>query len=401
MKGMSCGARVYGLVALTALVSAFAPALARADVTGGQLPSVSVTPPAVPAVPSPTVASAPAVPAPAAPAAPAPVAAAANAAAAKAVKVESTVGATVTADPAHGALTIHVPMTQASVSKSGGSVGVDASKIVKPVNDKVNGQIAKVTGNKHVKKATTAAAKKASTVVKKASRVIAWDSGSDPGDPMKGCKDGVYTTCTVVPLTAVSPYTIDNRCWDFTGPNSSTFSMPDDGGDSTGTPPPFGPDPVNFSQGTEVIWIHTQPDTVGSTTGMRIHMKTFVWGLLGVGTTDGGAVYKLGHDFQDEFDTFVPFGLGMSVKKLTQDLLLVDNHSATPAPNMVYTEHMSLSADGSVAIQWHIVCHTGQTGDGKPDKDHDRSGDMNQYKHNHGDFNGYNDDPPSSWDQND
>jgi len=396
MTGMSCGTRVCGLVALTALTSAFAPALARADATGGGLPVA--TPPAVTAVSTPApAASAPAtpsVPAPALPAASGPAAAATQTAASTAVNVKSTVGGTATLDPATGSLTIHAPMTKASVSKSDGSVNVGASKIVKPITTTASNHVAKVTGNKHAKKATA----KAVQVVKKGSRVLAWND-ADSGDPMQGCKDGKYTACTMVPFDQ-TPVMIDNRCWDWVGPNSSTFSMPDDGGDSTGTPPPYGPDLVTFTQGREVVW--TKTDT--TPTGLRIHSKVFLWGLYGVGNAAVGdtAVYRLGHDFQDEWEVFVPMSLfGSSIKKLTQDLLIVDRHTITPAPNMVYTEHAEFGANGDVTIKWHIVCHVGQTGDANNGHDHDRSGDYDKYKHNHGDYHGYNDDPPSSWDQND
>ena len=373
MKGISCGKRVIGLVALTTLACALAPGFARADVTAGAVPSVNVAPPAAPVVSTPALPAAPAAPAvPAAPAAPA---ASVPTAKANPIAGAKIVGGTLSADPATGTFTIHTKVAEAStkdVSPSSGSVNVSASKVVKPVNTALQN-----VGSKAYKKATSV--KAVHKAVTKASRVSAWAND----DPMSGCTNNAWMTCTVL-----APFPIENRCY---GNQTGSYSG------NTADAPTSG-DTVSWTQGTTVIWTKTEMVTLHGMPAVRMHMKQFTWGWNGFGDLDA-STYKLGHDFQDEKVVTLPVG-GPSVNALTQDVLLVNNGLA---PNEVFTQHIVMDANGNISFFWHIVCRKGDRGDhhGDDGGDHDRSGDYDKYKHNHGDYHGYNDDQPSSWDQDD
>jgi hypothetical protein len=69
---------------------------------------------------------------------------------------------------------------------------------------------------------------------------------------------------------------------------------------------------------------------------------------------------------------------------------------------MWYSEHFAVTAS-QIKITWRITCKKGDKADDDRDQgqDHNRSGDYEKYRHNKQDFNGYNNDPPSSWDQDD
>jgi hypothetical protein len=150
--------------------------------------------------------------------------------------------------------------------------------------------------------------------------------------------------------------------------------------------------------------------------GTRIHIKRHSVGFEGTGLASG-YIYKLGQNDQDETDFFVPrlpdpstpTTAPFKMDLRTWELLLVSPGPqltaipGMPVPgNMWFTQHMVVTPT-QTQIRWSIVCSKGQKPKDDPDQgsDHDRSGDYEKYRHHREDFYGYNNDQPSSWDQND
>jgi hypothetical protein len=398
MKGTHCGTRALALAALLISLAAVAPAVAGATVTPST-PAAPLVPASVPAVPA-----APSVPAvPAVPSVPAPTASKAAAPATSSAPVSNT-PVSVSNGPDGTTVTINVPNVKANVGPSSGSVSGGASLPLKPVETAVAKTVAPASA-----KATKAASRMARK--HKGARALTWandddgfngsNDGDDDDNPMSGCVNGTWTTCTTIPITSASPFFMDNRCVNAMGgtiPSSSgTFTLPP----GSGTQPPVGSEQVQFNQGTMTTWTRAQPGTFHGMPAMFIDVKTFNVGLHGVGTPSN-ADYLLGHDFVDDFTIVILIG-GSSENKRTQDVLIV-NHGA--APNMWFSEHdiVNVSLTGfQIQQSWRIVCQQNQKADDDPDQgdDHDRSGDMEKYRHAHRDYNGYKDDQPSSYDQND
>jgi hypothetical protein len=400
MKGTLCGKRAISLVLSLAILAAIAPAIARADVLGGVASAVPSTPTA-PAVPVPAVAPAApvSVPAPATPsvqAAPAPVATATKAAAPVAGVVASV------AKPAASAKATAVAKVKAAVSKPRAAVKVRVATPVAKVSAKA--VVAKPAASASVKASASdviygkssmtiklhpqSVVFKAKAKAKSTWRKLVW-SGDDPNG---GCNNGTYQTCT-----SNTPFDVDNRCYPAgTGNSSGTTSDPTavpDGANAS-------PDLVHFTQGRQTIWMKTSTDT----SGIRIHIRQFNIGFFGVGTLDG-ATYKLGKDVQHEWDFLLPLGDLVKQDQRTWDTLIVDKSQATTSytglpPSMEYQQHL-VATPTSISISWHLVCKKGDKPDSDQGQDHDRSGDLNKYKHHSEDYHGYNDDPPSSWDQGD
>jgi hypothetical protein len=144
--------------------------------------------------------------------------------------------------------------------------------------------------------------------------------------------------------------------------------------------------------------------------GTKVHFQQYIRGLYGVGAWTG-TIYRSGKDLQDQWTVFIPAQADpndptagpVAVDKRTWDELIVSRPNvATALPSMWYSEHFVVRPD-RVTITWRITCKQGQKADDDPDggRDHDRSGDQEKYRHDKQDFHGYNNDDPSSWDQND
>jgi hypothetical protein len=431
MKGTSCGKRVLRLVALVAVATVVAPAVAQADPNhGGRHETASPSPtPAAPNVAPPPVASqrTPSTPAPAPASAPrqaarhgsarggnperlsAPRIATTRIAkkALKASQIVSNTHVSVSNGPDGPSVAISIPYPTATARPTSGSASSRASLHLKPAPALVAKAVSLVD-----RKGTGRATKKVAGVAKKHAGARVPADGGD--DPMSGCESGSWMTCSTVPMN----FTMDNRCVN-TGeepmpppmngatPSSGTSTTTVSGTSSTTTgtaPPPGGAEMVTFTNGTETTWTRERMGTVDGMPAVIMDVKIFARGFDGMGIPSG-AEYNLGHDFQDTFTiTAAP---DSSSNKRTQEILMVDSGLA---PSMVYSEHDVLSIDNDTVpgtikftVSWRIVCHLNEKADNDPDvgPDHDRSGDLNKYKHNHQYFYGYNDDPITVWDQND
>jgi hypothetical protein len=403
MKGTHCGKRAVTLVFLLISLTALAPAVANAaDVLGS---NAVPTTPAVPAVPTPAalppVPALPSVPAvPSVPVATAkvttPVGSAGVQTAKPAVRITTPV-ASVKATVAKPVVHVRTSGTKLNLSPTAGAFHATAP--VTPALKAPAVQAPKSVGKnlKYIKSGVILKLPPVQSVVmkKKATpwRKLMWNSD----DENSGCTMGTWTMCD-----KIDPIPIENRCWPNTHSSSGTFnpvSVP-----PTGTPPPTSGDYVTFDAGFTVMWTRTEPFTSHGVPGVKIHFKQFTLGLQGHGNplVVDTSTYKLGTDSQDQFSIFVPADMSqppVSVDKRTFDLLIVNNGAA---PNMWYSEHIVAKVT-SVKITWRIVCNKGDKADDDQDEgcDHDRSGDYDKYRHHKESYHGYNDDQPSSWDQND
>jgi hypothetical protein len=407
MKGTHCGKRAVTLVFLLISLTALAPAVANA--ADGLGTNAVPTTPAVPAVPTPAalppVPALPSVPAvPSVPVATAKVTTPAGSAVVQTAKPAARITTPAASVKATAKPAVHVRTSGTTLTVSPTSGAFHATLPATPALQApaVHAPKAVDSNLTYIKSGVIIKLPPVQSVVfkKKATpwRKLMWSSD----DPRSGCVNGPWTVCDTIP-----PIDIENRCYPNTPTSSGIFRpVPPP---PTGTPPPTSGDFVHFTAGSTVLWTRTEPFTktiMGvATPGVKIHFKQFTRGLQGVGSLDA-STYRLGQDVQDQWSIFIPApdpqnpaGPPVAVDKRTFDLLIVNQGAA---PNMFYSEHIVVRYS-SVKFIWRIVCSKGAKANDDPDQggDHDRTGDYDKYRHHKENYHGYNDDQPSSWDQDD
>jgi hypothetical protein len=397
--------------------------VARAADGTNVVPATPAVPaiPAAPAVPAPAVPSVPAVPStPALPAAPsAPIASVKATTPAGRVVVHTAKSVAHVANPvasvkatvAKPAVRITTPAAKLAVTPAAG--GLHAVAPAKPALATPSLAIQSNTQVTRIHQGIIIKLQPASVVFKKKAtgwRKLMWNAGDD--DWNSGCFMGPYTTCTKAPVGPIS-----NRCSVCdNGTMSGKVRINTTTGVVEGTMSPGSTDEVMFSQGFETTWTRVEQiykkNSLGVSVpvGTKVHFKQFIRGLQGVGVPSE-TIYRSGKDIQDQWTVFIPAQVDpnnpteppFAVDKRTWDELIVAKPNVPQAlPSMWYSEHFVVRAD-QIKITWRITCKKGQKADDDPDEghDHDRNGDYDKYRHNTQDYHGYNNDDPSSWDQND
>jgi predicted transcriptional regulator len=344
MKGTFCGIAV-------ALAMAVAPAIAQADVSVGSVTSTVPSTSTVPAAPS-VAASAPA------PVTPAPI----------------------VVDPVAGSVSLSTPAVSAYVSGdkvragSGPAVVSTVTKANRTVKKIVNKAVSSTSITKNavatVKKTHAAAAKKTKfkIVVEQTTpsgRVLAWSSD----DPHSGCNAGGWQVC--IPLTEFGP--TQNQC---------------NGGEMV------------TLQGSGAIWMKFIANPSNGT--MTTMQRTFFRGITSTAPGTFGNNY-FGTDQQN--DRHKTFGLLAYSDDNREHEKLIVTSQTIPDPttdvSMFLYVHTVVSFDPTSGFtikiaKTQIICKPGD----KPANDPDQ-GDHKETSsdHNKQAYHGYNDDPITSWNE--
>jgi hypothetical protein len=196
---------------------------------------------------------------------------------------------------------------------------------------------------------------------------------------------------------------IDNRCTDPTVGSSDSGTVPPD-------PVPVGTEIANFPTATDTVWTKEEPfvKKVGllMIPGVKVTIKEFIRGFNGTGVPSG-ATYRSGKDDTNTFSVFIPTDTPVATDIRHFVELIVAGGKWQPGvivpPSMWYSEHFVIRAGQLPKVTWRIVCKKGDRAQDDQDEggDHDRSGDYDKYRHNHHEYNGYDDPEPTSWDQGD
>jgi hypothetical protein len=222
----------------------------------------------------------------------------------------------------------------------------------------------------------------------------------------RGCVSGGWTTCSQF----TDAYPTENRCVNPTVRNSASGTFPL-------SAPPVGLEGVTFPTATFTIWTKTEPfvkkvGLVPVVAGVKVTIKTFVRGLNGMGVPSL-ATYRSVKDDTNMFSVFIPTPTGpddpvpvaVDIRHFAELIVAGGNWQPgfAPPPSMWYSEHFVVRADQPPKLTWRIVCKQGDKASDDPDEggDHDRSGNLDKYRHNHHEYNGYDDPAPTSWDQGD